>query len=44
MNYELEQKAIEERAKYVAAFNDTMIKIRQEQITLLAETVHGDCG
>ena len=35
MNYELEQEAIEERAKYVAAFNDTMIKIWQEQITLL---------
>ena len=35
MNYELEQKAIEERAKYVSAFNDTMIKIWQEQITLL---------
>ena len=35
MNYELEEKAIEERAKYVAAFNDTMIKIWQEQITLL---------
>ena len=30
-----EQAAIEERAKYVAAFNDTMIKIWQEQITLL---------
>ena len=30
-----EQQAIEERAKYVAAFNDTMIKIWQEQITLL---------
>ena len=35
MDYELEQAAIEERAKYVAAFNDTMIKIWQEQITLL---------
>ncbi len=30
-----EQQAIEERAKYVAAFNDTMIRIWQEQITLL---------
>ena len=30
-----EQQAIEERAKYVAAFNDTMVKIWQEQITLL---------
>ena len=30
-----EQKAIDERAKYVAVFNDTMIKIWQEQITLL---------
>ena len=30
-----ERQAIEERAKYVAAFNDTMIKIWQEQITLL---------
>ena len=30
-----EQQAIRERAKYVAAFNDTMIKIWQEQITLL---------
>jgi len=30
-----ESKVIEERAKYVQAFNDTMIKIWQEQITLL---------
>lgn len=30
-----EQQAIEERAKYVAAFNDTMVKIWKEQITLL---------
>lgn len=30
-----EQQAIEERGKYVTAFNDTMIKIRKEQITLL---------
>lgn len=29
------QSAIEERAKYVSAFNDTMIKIWKEQITLL---------
>ena len=30
-----EQQAIEERTKYVAAFNDTMVKIWKEQITLL---------
>jgi hypothetical protein len=30
-----EEQALEERRKYVAAFNDTMIKIWQEQITLL---------
>lgn len=30
-----EQQAIAEREKYVSAFNDTMIKIWQEQITLL---------
>ena len=30
-----EQQAIDERGKYVRAFNDTMIKIWQEQITLL---------
>ena len=30
-----EQQAIEERAKYVSAFNDTMIQIWKEQITLL---------
>lgn len=30
-----EQQAIEERQKYVMAFNDTMIKIWKEQITLL---------
>ena len=30
-----EQQAIEERQKYVSAFNDTMIKIWKEQITLL---------
>ena len=30
-----ETAALEERAKYVAAFNDTMIKIWKEQITLL---------
>lgn len=30
-----EQQAIEERQKYVAAFNDTMVKIWKEQITLL---------
>ena len=35
MEQRTEQQAIEERAKYVAAFNDTMVKIWQEQITLL---------
>ena len=30
-----QQEAIEERQKYVSAFNDTMIKIWKEQITLL---------
>ena len=30
-----EQKAIEARRKYVQGFNDTMIKMWQEQITLL---------
>lgn len=30
-----EQESIEERQKYVSAFNDTMIKIWKEQITLL---------
>ena len=30
-----EQQAIQERQKYVMAFNDTMIKIWKEQITLL---------
>lgn len=30
-----EQQAVEERQKYVSAFNDTMIKIWKEQITLL---------
>ena len=30
-----EQQAIEERQKYVSAFNDTMVKIWKEQITLL---------
>ena len=30
-----EQKAQDEREKYVLAFNDTMLKIWQEQITLL---------
>lgn len=30
-----EQQAVEERQKYVAAFNDTMIRIWKEQITLL---------
>ena len=31
----LQQQAQQEREKYVLAFNDTMIKIWQEQITLL---------
>ena len=35
MNTLTEQQSIEERQKYVQAFNDTMIKIWQEQITLL---------
>lgn len=35
MRVEREQQALEERQKYVMAFNDTMIKIWQEQITLL---------
>ena len=36
MNQQItEQQAIEERQKYVSAFNDTMIKIWKEQITLL---------
>lgn len=30
-----QQEAIDERQKYVSAFNDTMIKIWKEQITLL---------
>ena len=30
-----EQSAVEERRKYVSAFNDTMLRIWQEQITLL---------
>ena len=30
-----EQQALKEREKFVTAFNDTMIKIWQEQITLL---------
>lgn len=30
-----EQKAIQERQKYVRGFNDTMLRIWQEQITLL---------
>ena len=30
-----QQQAQQEREKYVLAFNDTMIKIWQEQITLL---------
>ena len=30
-----EQQALQERQKFVTAFNDTMLRIRQEQITLL---------
>ena len=30
-----EQKSLEARQKYILAFNDTMIKIWKEQITLL---------
>ncbi len=30
-----EQQAVEERRKYVMAFNDTMVRIWKEQITLL---------
>ena len=30
-----EQKSLEARQKYILAFNDTMIKIGKEQITLL---------
>ena len=35
MRVESELQSLEERQKYVMAFNDTMIKIWQEQITLL---------
>ena len=35
MEHRTEQQAIDERGKYVRAFNDTMIKIWKEQITLL---------
>lgn len=35
MRVESEQQAFKERQKYVLAFNDTMLKIWQEQITLL---------
>ena len=35
MNGATEQQAQQEREKYVAAFNNTMLKIWQEQITLL---------
>ena len=34
-NKPTEQQALQERQKFVTAFNDTMIKIWQEQITLL---------
>ena len=35
MEQRTEQQAIDERGKYVRAFNETMIKIWKEQITLL---------
>ena len=35
MEQRTEQQTIDERGKYVRAFNDTMIKIWKEQITLL---------
>lgn len=35
MSRSQESAAVEQRAKYVRAFNDTMIKIWREQITLL---------
>ena len=35
MEQHTEQQAIDERGKYVRAFNETMIKIWKEQITLL---------
>lgn len=35
MSRSQESAAVEQRAKYVRAFNDTMIKIWKEQITLL---------
>ena len=34
-NEQSEARAIEERKKFVSAFNDTMLRIWQEQITLL---------
>ena len=34
-NKPTEQQALHERQKFVTAFNDTMLKIWQEQITLL---------
>ena len=34
-NKSTEQQALQERQKFVTAFNDTMLKIWQEQITLL---------
>ena len=35
MSYTNEQKSLDARQKYILAFNDTMIKIWKEQITLL---------
>ena len=35
MDQQIEQKELEARQKYVTAFNDTMIQIWKEQITLL---------
>ena len=40
-NKPTEQQALQERQKFVTAFNDTMIKIWQEQITLLGVIVTG---
>lgn len=37
-----DKQVIEERQKYVSAFNDTMIEIWKEQITLLGVIDSGD--
>ena len=39
-----EQQALQERQKFVTAFNDTMIKIWQEQIMLLGVIDTGAVG